>query len=241
MQLLTTHWPKPSQPHLCATIPWPPLPQFYCSEWYHMVWDILLSSLSQLSWLHPLPAYCALPVHGLAGQYEKLESPWLRASMSVLSTLFSFWIQNAALYQLLERKLTLFQSKLENSPNRPKGYSTLHNVILQKYKENSGAGDRGKEEEGGDESFLQGNTCSDLLGISLLGGGEAKVLLCNISLPAFLHLLHYLSLHSQVLSLLFLLALTPPDSDGRVRSGWVMVPELRPTHHRREQRMQIYF
>lgn len=41
-------------------------------------------------------------------------------------------MQNTALYQLLEKKLTLFQPKLGNTPNWPKAYFMPHNVILQK-------------------------------------------------------------------------------------------------------------
>ena len=79
--------------------------------WYHMVWNIPLASLGQLSQLRPLPASCA-PCR--PGQCEKLKNPSLPSNtknMSILSTLFSSQIQNTALHQLPERKLTLSYPK----------------------------------------------------------------------------------------------------------------------------------
>ena len=60
--------------------PWDNSPQFICSAWRHMVRNIPLVSLGQLPWLYPFPASCASPASLLAGQYEKLKSPWLRVS-----------------------------------------------------------------------------------------------------------------------------------------------------------------
>jgi len=60
--------------------PWPASPKFMCSAWCHMVWNIPLASWRQLSWLWPLPAACASAASPLAGQCEKLRSPWLSVS-----------------------------------------------------------------------------------------------------------------------------------------------------------------
>ena len=80
MQLLTTHWPMSSQspssrpPHPSQL---PPVLLFSMTSYgLEYPW----ASLGQLSQLCPLPASCAPPASLLAGQYEKLKSPWLRIS-----------------------------------------------------------------------------------------------------------------------------------------------------------------
>ena len=115
MHFLTTHWLMLSQSlsgdsSLLAHSPW-----FVYRAWHYMGWNIALASLDQLSWLHPLPTSCAPPAFLPAG-HEKLKNPWFsintsNKNISVLSTLFSYWIQNTALYQLLGRKSTLSQLK----------------------------------------------------------------------------------------------------------------------------------
>lgn len=54
----------------CVTTPWP-TPQFYCSAWLSMLWNI---PLAQLSWLCSLTNCCALPDLLLTGQHKKLKS-----------------------------------------------------------------------------------------------------------------------------------------------------------------------
>lgn len=48
-------------------------PNFDCSAWCHVVWDIPFVSWGQLSQLHPLPAFCTLPAYLLVwwGEDEK--------------------------------------------------------------------------------------------------------------------------------------------------------------------------
>lgn len=46
----------------------------------HVVWNIPLASLDQLSWLCSLPAPCSLSVPSLAGQHKKLKYPWTLCS-----------------------------------------------------------------------------------------------------------------------------------------------------------------
>jgi len=55
VQLLTTCWPMPCQSLSSDSSPSQPS-SFYCSAWLCMVWDILVSSLGQLSWFFTLPA-----------------------------------------------------------------------------------------------------------------------------------------------------------------------------------------
>ena len=94
--------------------PTPARPPYNCSAWPHMVWNTPLASLGQLSWVCPLPAPAAPLACPLAGQSEKLKSPWLSVSTAlqqlkhqhVINTLFIL-IQNIAQYQLLGGKLTL--------------------------------------------------------------------------------------------------------------------------------------
>ena len=89
----------------------PHSPQFIYWAWHPMVCNIPLASLGQLSWLCHLPTPC-----GWAWEAEK-SLIWYKhylattENISVLSTLFSNWIQNLTLYQLVERKLTLSQLK----------------------------------------------------------------------------------------------------------------------------------
>ena len=52
------------------------LPQCIYWAWCHMVWNIPLASLGQLSWLCPIPASRAPPAFLLAG-HKKLKNPWL--------------------------------------------------------------------------------------------------------------------------------------------------------------------
>ena len=106
---LVPEWPAPPYPHSLQFIYW---------AWHHTVWNTLLATLGQLSWLCPFPTSCAPPAFSLAG-HENLKNPWLQSkhylatteNISVLSTFFSYWIQDITLYQLLERKLTLSQLK----------------------------------------------------------------------------------------------------------------------------------
>lgn len=65
MQLVTTHQSMPSKlPSSSSTRPaFPPLIYW---PWCHMVWHVILASLSQLSWLYPLPTSCATPTFSLA-------------------------------------------------------------------------------------------------------------------------------------------------------------------------------
>jgi len=48
-----------------------------------MVWNTPLASLGQLSWVCPLPAPAAPLACSLAGQSEKLKSPWLGVSTAL--------------------------------------------------------------------------------------------------------------------------------------------------------------
>jgi len=71
--LLTDAQPVPQQ-----RLPsWPASPRFIRWVWHHMVRNILFASLGQLCWLCPLPISHALPTFSLAGQHEKMKSPWL--------------------------------------------------------------------------------------------------------------------------------------------------------------------
>lgn len=76
---LTTCWFVPSQ-SLRSRFPHSsPLPQFYCSAWGHMVWNIPLANWGQLSWLCPLQLLVQPQPCFLAGQ-ENLKNPWLSVS-----------------------------------------------------------------------------------------------------------------------------------------------------------------
>lgn len=69
--MVTTHQLSPRQTP-SSSISLSHLPCIYC----HMFWDTPLSCVGQLSWLCAPPASCAAPASLLAGQCEKLESPW---------------------------------------------------------------------------------------------------------------------------------------------------------------------
>ena len=121
MQLLITQWmmndtqPIPEQ----QSLPPGQLPQLICWAWHHVEENVPLASLGQLSYLCPLPASHAT---GRPGQCEKPKNPWLSSNnknISMLSTLLSSQIQNTALHQLLERKLTLSQLKPGHPPSLP--------------------------------------------------------------------------------------------------------------------------
>lgn len=58
------------------------LPQFCCAL-HHMVWDIPLAGLRQLSLFCTLPASCAFLTFPLAEQNEKQENPWLFVSTAL--------------------------------------------------------------------------------------------------------------------------------------------------------------
>lgn len=55
------------------------LPQFYCSTWPCMVWDIPLASVGHPSWLCPPISMC-IPSPSVAAQQQKLRCPWLSVS-----------------------------------------------------------------------------------------------------------------------------------------------------------------
>lgn len=77
------------------SVPFPPL--FYCSAWFHVVWDIPRVSWGLLTWLCLLQNPCA-----------HQPPPWQGSGRScVLSTLFSSSKQNTALYQLPRKALTI--------------------------------------------------------------------------------------------------------------------------------------
>ena len=75
--LLTNVQPDPEQ---CLSLPSAISPQFYCWARCHVVWDIPLVTLGQLSSLCPLPAPGAPPAPLLSELHEKQNSPWLCAS-----------------------------------------------------------------------------------------------------------------------------------------------------------------
>ena len=71
-----SQWEKCKRPVSAQTAAVPPAisPQFCCSAWCHVVWDIPLTSWSQVLWLSP-PKFMDTP--SLAEQHEKMKSPWL--------------------------------------------------------------------------------------------------------------------------------------------------------------------
>lgn len=83
------------------------LPSFYCWAWHRNLWDILLISLSQLSWLCPFPISCAPKL--LAGRAVwETESPWCASRTELL---FNSW--NIA---ILSRVFIQIQSILPCKP-----------------------------------------------------------------------------------------------------------------------------
>lgn len=60
MQVLTTSQEMPKQPWAMAALV--KFPQFYCWAWYHMVWNIALARLDQLSCFFCFSASYAYPV-----------------------------------------------------------------------------------------------------------------------------------------------------------------------------------
>ena len=79
-----------------------------------MVWNTPLATLGQLSWVCPLPAPAAPLAYLLAGQSEKLKSPWLGVSTALqqlkhqcVINVILILVQNIAPYQLLGGKFTL--------------------------------------------------------------------------------------------------------------------------------------
>lgn len=56
------------------------LPSFYCWAWHHVVWNIPLASLGQLSRLCPSQLLVHPQPSSLAGWCETLNSPWLSVS-----------------------------------------------------------------------------------------------------------------------------------------------------------------
>ena len=103
-----------------------------------MVWNTPLASLGQLSWVCPLPAPAASLACSLAGQSEKLRSPWLGVSTAlqqlkhqhVISSLLIL-IQNIAPCQLLGGKLTLSYLKPGYMPTIPAMVSKFSCFSLQ--------------------------------------------------------------------------------------------------------------
>ena len=76
MQLLSTRWLMPS-PH---PEQWPP-PSFVAQhDTTHTLWDIPWASLGHSSCLCHLPSPGAPPATSLAGQHNRLKSPWLSVS-----------------------------------------------------------------------------------------------------------------------------------------------------------------
>lgn len=95
-----------------------------CSSFFSQlcVLSVMLHGLGwPLSQLCPLPAVCAPPACSLVGWAEEQKRPWLSASsaqqyqkypcINKIPTSFPLQIQNIAPYQLLWRKLSLFQPK----------------------------------------------------------------------------------------------------------------------------------